>query len=116
MNFDEAIAAHREWTKRITDYLDHPDGTIDPDIISRDDVCVLGRWLYGEGKRIGYLTEMKELIEEHKKFHQTAAKIIRKGKTKGDVAQLVQGTSSEFQKSISHIVFLLNKLKNLCAF
>lgn len=114
MNFDEAIKAHYEWKDRLLKYMANPDGTLNPDLIGRDDVCVLGRWLHGDGKRYIHLREINELMEEHRVLHKMIAEILIKGAKSEKVRrQLQSGPNGEFQKSAANITYFLNRLKNL---
>jgi hypothetical protein len=55
MNFDEAIAAHGLWKQKLADYLAKHDGSLKHDDISRDNKCVLGQWIYGDGLKYSKL-------------------------------------------------------------
>lgn len=44
-SIDEAIQAHLDWRRKITNYLTKPDGSLDPKKISQENNCALGKWL-----------------------------------------------------------------------
>ena len=48
MNFKDAIVSHTKWKKTLSDYINNPDGSLNPDIICKDNNCALGLWIYGE--------------------------------------------------------------------
>ncbi len=43
MDFDQAIAAHGEWKRKLSDYLSKPDGSLKPAAVSTDNNCPLGQ-------------------------------------------------------------------------
>ena len=80
MDRNEAIRAHAGWKKRLTVYLRHPDGSLDPSDVERIDACELGEWIEREG-RFEFPTDMafQHLEEAHARFHRCAADIVRRG-------------------------------------
>ncbi len=70
-----AITAHMAWRSRLMTAIQDR-RTPDPAVVRSDCNCPLGKWLYGEGKQHGQLTEYKALLEQHKKFHLTAASVV----------------------------------------
>lgn len=112
MNFDDAIRAHAEWKVRIQKYLKHPDGSINVDDLEQDNLCLLGKWLYGEGESYNAIEEYEELRDVHKHFHKTASNILKR-KNQGEEieAELVLGSSSDYAKYSTDIMKLLVKIK-----
>ena len=51
-HFDDAIAAHIKWKIRLGQFID---GTstekLDSAMVCKDNVCVLGKWIYGDGTK-----------------------------------------------------------------
>jgi methyl-accepting chemotaxis protein len=41
-----------------------------------DDRCALGQWIHGEAKQYSGVPEYGKLVQEHKAFHASAAKVI----------------------------------------
>lgn len=78
-DFNSAISAHIDWKMKLTKYLQHPDGSLKPDVVCKDNACVLGKWIYGDGQvhKPHHLQTFEDLRASHAKFHQTAATIIR---------------------------------------
>lgn len=115
MNFDEAIKAHASWKMKLNHYLNHPDGSLKPEEIEKDNRCVLGEWLYSaEGKKYSHLNEYKELVKEHAVFHQSAADIVRRKNNGQDVhADVVLGSNAPFSKHSMNVVSLIMTMKNI---
>ena len=72
-----AIEAHRAWCDRLELTLrgKNPE-EYDPLVVGADHLCVLGKWLRGEGKVLASLKEYDELLELHKQFHECAGNIL----------------------------------------
>jgi hypothetical protein len=74
LNVKTAIEAHIKWKNRLKGAIDGS-GTevIDPNTVSRDDLCELGKWLNGEGKRrFGDHPEFGKILAHHTHFHRCA--------------------------------------------
>lgn len=116
MNFDDAIKAHSDWKLKLQRYLKFPDQTIDVNNLSKDNVCALGCWLYGEGSSFRHLPEYDKLKQEHAAFHQAAADIVRRKDTGENVlADIALGSNSPFAKHSENVVSLLLVMKKHAA-
>jgi hypothetical protein len=78
LNMKQVLDAHLAWRARLENVLT---GTakevIEVNQIAPDNLCVLGKWLYGPGKQqFGALREYEALRVTHKKFHMTAGQIL----------------------------------------
>jgi hypothetical protein len=76
--FADAIAAHRKWKLRLAAYIN---GTsteqLDHNVICKDNQCVLGKWIYGEGETLlSHLLAFQEMKVSHAQFHLIAGKIV----------------------------------------
>jgi hypothetical protein len=78
LNMKQVLDAHLAWRKQLEDMLANRNhDLLDAEQTSRDDRCVLGMWLYSEGKRLfGRLPEYEKLRHTHAEFHECAAKIL----------------------------------------
>lgn len=61
--------------------LDEMDGTsaepLDVVTLSQDDVCAIGKWLYGEGKTLyGHLPEYETARQVHAELHLCAGEVL----------------------------------------
>lgn len=79
MDRNEAIRAHTGWKKRLTAYLKHPDGSLDPSQVESVNACELGEWIESEG-RAEFSTDMafQHLEVAHSRFHLCAADMTRR--------------------------------------
>jgi methyl-accepting chemotaxis protein len=79
MDFDAAIAAHRQWRRRLLDQLTGSSKEkLDPEVVGCDDKCALGQWIYGSCKpAMGNDPLCENLRLSHRGFHQCAADVIR---------------------------------------
>jgi hypothetical protein len=99
MTFDGAIQAHSDWKVRLANYcqgrLKEP---IDIQKLKMDNVCELGKWLYGEGREYATDPVYPELVQAHAAFHRTAARlasIVERGDASTVLTQ-IQSRESEF--------------------
>lgn len=79
LNFLEAIEAHVRWKVRLEEYISGiSDEILDAEVVCRDDKCVLGKWIYGEGgANYGTHPKFIGIRETHKDFHRCAGQVIR---------------------------------------
>ena len=79
MNFDDAISAHIKWKVRLSQFID---GTSQEKLqsatICKDNLCDLGKWIYGEGAVYKALPKYQDLIKKHANFHVCAADVVKK--------------------------------------
>jgi methyl-accepting chemotaxis protein len=79
-NFDAMILAHQDWKKKLRVALasELEARKLQPKEIAKDDVCALGKWIYGNGRALSAMPEYGQLKEQHGHFHRCAADIARK--------------------------------------
>ena len=112
MDFADAIRAHVEWKLRLRMFLDGQGEVMKSDLVARDDVCELGRWLHGEGRLYATDPSYPELKEAHAQFHQVAAEVLtaaERGDKRGAEARL---EGSEYIKSSSAVVAAIMRMRN----
>jgi hypothetical protein len=70
LDMQSALAAHAVWKERLREVFD---GRLDmPEMnkVARDDLCLMGQWLHGEGKRTyGEHAAYRKLVRSHSEFH-----------------------------------------------
>ncbi len=72
-----AIEAHKAWIDKLELTLRNQNPEeYDPAVVGVDHLCILGKWLHGEGKKYAHLTEYNSVLLAHKKFHECAGRII----------------------------------------
>lgn len=110
MDIESAVQAHGNWKLRLLNYA-RGTGTekIDLQTLSKDDLCVLGRWLHGEGQKYASSVRFAKLLETHSAFHTCAASIgnlVARGDVAAAEAQL-NSVGSEFNRlSFKMMAFL----------
>jgi hypothetical protein len=99
MTFDAAIKAHSDWKLRLANYCQgKPTEPIDIRKLAMDNVCELGKWLHGEGRKYATDPVYPELVQGHATFHRTAAKLasmVERGEASTALTQ-IQSRDSEF--------------------
>ena len=113
LNFVTAIAAHRTWKARLSDYIATPTESekLEYRIVCRDNRCELGRWIHGIGGRdYGHLPIFKQLQISHRQFHVEAGSIVRlveKGKLKQAQALLRIGDYTKYSIAVQDLISAL---------
>ena len=59
MNFDQAISLHSDWKRKLSSYVQKPDGSLKWADIAPDNKCDLGKWIAGEGAKFSSLKEFR---------------------------------------------------------
>jgi len=79
LDFMSAIEAHVRWKVRLEAYIAGTgDESLDPEVVSRDDQCMLGKWLYGEGGQShGEQPRFQAVKDIHADFHRAAGDVVR---------------------------------------
>lgn len=79
LDFQAAVSAHQKWKARLQACIDGTsDEKLDPEVIGRDDQCVLGKWIYGQGTAtFGQEQVFTDLTSAHAEFHKTAGMVLR---------------------------------------
>lgn len=83
LTLSNAIAAHAAWIDKLQLTLkgQNPE-EYDPEIVGADHLCAVGKWLYGDGKKLDKFKEYETLKKEHAAFHECAGGILKKHKQK----------------------------------
>jgi methyl-accepting chemotaxis protein len=107
-NYELIMLMHRNWLIQLRAFLDDRKQGLKA---SPEDHlnCDLGKWIYGEGGQFRQNSAYKALEEEHKKFHESAGKIIQT-KSGGDSA-LAESMYQQLMDKYKTVVSLLDTLK-----
>lgn len=77
LNLKDALDAHMAWNERLKNELDNHPSDISVAEIAQDNLCTLGKWIYGPGKSLyAKLPEYEELRKTHARFHLCAGEIV----------------------------------------
>jgi hypothetical protein len=111
LDFQAAIRAHHEWKLRLDELLqDGQRTTLDPVTICRDDLCDLGQWIYGDGRRIfGHLPLFEDLRVCHADFHLVAGEVVH-GVRAGRTAHARQLMGDDYQRNSQQVQSRLAEL------
>lgn len=110
-HFDDAIAAHVKWKMRLNQFID---GTstekLDSTVVCKDNLCVLGKWIYGDGEKYKDAAHYGDLLNKHANFHRCAGDVVRKVDT-GNKAEAMHMLKNEFSSIAKETVTAIMALK-----
>ncbi len=91
LNFKSAVDAHMKWKVRLENYIGGTsDEDLQVDIVSCDDRCPLGKWIYSQGgSRFGYSETFFDMKAHHAHFHRCAGTVLAAAQ-RGDTRQALQ--------------------------
>ena len=111
MNFDDAIAAHIKWKVRLSQFIDGTSSEkLSSDTICKDNLCDLGKWIYGEGAQYKKAPHYQDLVKKHANFHLCAAEVVKMVE-KGDRPGAKNALSGEFAAASKETVTAIMELK-----
>jgi hypothetical protein len=97
---------------KLSSYIRNPDDSLNPDEVCKDDQCILGKWIHGEGSSLSANSEYRLLKEAHAGFHREAAEIIRRAKRGEKVTDdIALGAKSKFSEYSNQIVTHIRTLR-----
>jgi hypothetical protein len=78
LNLKQVLDAHTAWKERLIKILNGTcEETPDIAVVSQDDKCLLGKWLYSEGNALyGHLPEYESARKVHAEFHVCAGEVL----------------------------------------
>ncbi len=78
-HFDDAIAAHIKWKLRLAQFIDGASSEkLESDTVCKDNQCVLGKWIYGDGVKHQSNAHYEDLRLKHAHFHRCAGDVVKK--------------------------------------
>jgi len=77
INFDDFVYAHKQWSKKLRRVIEGRSEPQDPEVVSCDDKCALGLWIYGAGRQFQSAADYETLRTRHAQFHQCAGDVLR---------------------------------------
>ncbi|OYZ19572.1 MAG: hypothetical protein B7Y39_11830 [Bdellovibrio sp. 28-41-41] len=115
-DFHAAKNAHIDWKMKLGKYLENPDGTLEHGKVCKDNLCVLGKWLYGDGQAFKH--DHADLFESlrlsHAEFHKIAGLIIESINTKNfREATLLLKPNGEYSRVSEETVSLIDQLQKI---
>lgn len=78
LSLKQALDAHSAWKERLSKLIEGVnDEKPDITVVIQDNQCILGKWIYSEGKRLyGHLPEYESLRVAHADFHVCAGHVL----------------------------------------
>lgn len=112
LNFMTAIEAHIKWKSRLVNYIQGTSAEeLKVDVVSRDDQCPLGKWIYGVGgERFGTIDIFGEMKDQHTQFHRCAGRVLERAQAgkKDEAMHLLQ--YGDYVRASEQVKRLLAKL------
>ena len=112
LNFKTAVDAHMKWKVRLESYIS---GTsteqLKVEVVSRDDQCPLGKWIYDHGgEKFGYSETFFDMKAHHANFHRCAGAVLAAAQAGDTTAatKLLQG--GDYVKASERVKMLLARL------
>ncbi|GIL16405.1 MAG: hypothetical protein BroJett040_01560 [Oligoflexia bacterium] len=94
MDFRAAISAHIGWKMKLNKFISSPDNSLDENVVCKDNLCALGKWIYGHGLDYQEIPEYEALKSSHADFHVCAGSIIKLVK-QGEINQAKEKMAPE---------------------
>ncbi|MDE2430526.1 MAG: CZB domain-containing protein, partial [Burkholderiales bacterium] len=113
IDVDAIIDAHRQWKVKLRDAIENGE-KVDVKLLSCDNCCVLGKWIYSDGQRLRERETFTALVEKHARFHRIAGQVgelINQGQYENAENALSHGTP--FSTATSDVVLVLSEAKRL---
>jgi Chemoreceptor zinc-binding domain len=78
LNLQQVLDAHTAWKGRLIKIIDGTSlETPEIAVVSRDNACFLGKWIYSEGQALyGHLPEFELVRKIHAEFHCCAGEVL----------------------------------------
>ncbi|WP_397600891.1 CZB domain-containing protein [Silvanigrella sp.] len=110
MNFDDAVKAHTAWKVKLFHYLKNPDKSLDRNMVCKDNICDLGKWIYKVENKFSTNKNYLKLKSIHADFHKEAANIVD-----GEIINEsdITGNNSKFNNLSNKIVSVLMQMQHL---
>ncbi|MEO5337699.1 MAG: hypothetical protein H7841_12515 [Magnetospirillum sp. WYHS-4] len=83
VSVQKLVHLHLGWHRDFRERLERGE-PVDPVAVGRDDLCAVGRWVYGEGMAYTGLSEYEAFKEAHAGYHASVARtaeLAAEGKT-----------------------------------
>lgn len=77
LDMEAALKAHAVWKQRLQEVFDGTLAMPEIEKVRRDDLCLMGQWLHGDGKlKFGKLPAHQHLLNTHAEFHACVSKAL----------------------------------------
>ncbi|MCX6154548.1 MAG: CZB domain-containing protein [Candidatus Kapabacteria bacterium] len=116
MDLTNAIEVHLRWKKNLVDFIKNNKlENLDPQIITEDNQCELGIWIYSQGSfEYSGVPVFEELKANHAHFHICAANVVKlKINGEDELAEsMVTNYGTEYALATSKTINSITKLEH----
>ncbi|HLP14740.1 MAG TPA: CZB domain-containing protein [Bacteroidota bacterium] len=109
---DTALSAHAQWKSRLQNAIDAGSSEFKADVVTRDNACQFGQWLYGltgDDVKSDDYSKVKNL---HTEFHKIAGEILALALSgKKDQALKMLGAGGPYGSATGKLVLALQAWK-----
>ena len=112
LNFKTAIDAHLKWKVRLESYINGTSSEqLNVGVVSRDDQCPLGKWIYDKGgEKYGFSETFFDMKAHHANFHRCAGGVLSAAQAGDTAAALKLLHSGEYLKASERVKMLLARM------
>ncbi len=112
LNFKTAVDAHMKWKVRLESYIaGTSEEQLKVDVVSRDDQCPLGKWIYDKGgEKFGFSETFLDVKAHHAHFHRCAGSVLAAAQAGETVAALKLLRGGDYVKSSERVKMLLARM------
>jgi Arc/MetJ-type ribon-helix-helix transcriptional regulator len=112
LNFKTAVDAHMKWKVRLETYIAGTSSEqLKVEVVSRDDQCPLGKWIYDKGgEKFGYSETFFDMKVHHAMFHRCAGKVLSTAQAGDKDAATRLLNTGEYVKASERVKMLLARL------
>lgn len=112
LNFKTAVDAHMKWKVRLESYIG---GTsteqLKVEVVSRDDQCPLGKWIYDKGgEKFGFSETFHDVKAHHAHFHRCAGSVLAAAQAGDSASALKLLRGGDYVKSSERVKMLLARM------
>lgn len=112
LNFKTAVDAHMKWKVRLESYINGTSSEqLDVAVVSRDDCCPLGKWIYDKGgEKFGFTDTFFDVKAHHAHFHRCAGSVLAAAQAgeKDKALNLLRG--GDYVRSSERVKMLLARM------
>jgi methyl-accepting chemotaxis protein len=112
-SIDDAMASHVIWKRRLKRLINEENNEpLESAVVRRDDLCDLGKWIYGEGAEYKGIKAYEDLVKKHADFHIWVADVVEKFEN-GDKTGAQAAAAGAFDSKSREIVSAIAELKKI---